>query len=78
MAMIKIDGKEFDFDSLPEDTKKQFQSLQFVDSEINRMNAQIAVFKTARIAYAKALNQSIQPPTDPLAQQLAGDTIKLG
>ncbi len=78
MAMIKIDGKEFDFDAFSEDAKKQLQSLQFVDAEISRMNSQIAVFKTARIAYAKALNQSIQPPTDPLAQQLAGDTIKLG
>lgn len=77
MAIVKIDGKEFDLDSLSEDAKKQLQSLQFVDTEISRMTAQIAVFKTARIAYAKALNQSIQPPTDPLAQQLAGDTIKL-
>lgn len=78
MAMIKIDGKEYDYDALPEDAKNQLQSIQFVDAEIGKLQSQIAVFKTARMAYTKALNQTLQTPIDPLAKQLAGDTIKLG
>ena len=77
MAIVKIEGKEYDYDTLPEDVKNQVMSLQFVDSEINKLQSQIAVFKTARMAYIKALNQALQAPIDPLAQQLAGDTIKL-
>jgi hypothetical protein len=78
MQMIKIDGKDYDFDALSEDAKRQIQSLQFVDAELARMGNQIAIYKTARLGYIRALNQTIQPPSDPLAQQLAGDTIKLG
>ncbi len=80
MKMIKIDGKDYDFDALSDDTKKQLQSLQFVDAEIARMSSQIAVFKTARLGYVNALSQTLQAPqqADPLAAQLAGDTIKLG
>lgn len=77
MQMIKIDDKEYDFDALSPDVKSQIQSLNFVDAELGRLSAQIAVFKTARLAYVKALNQALLPPTDPLAKQLAGDTIKL-
>jgi hypothetical protein len=77
MQMIKIDGKEYDYDNLSAEAKAQFQSLQFVDNELARFNAQVAAYKTARIAYAKALNQALQVPDNALARQLAGDTIKL-
>lgn len=78
MQMIRIDGKEFDFDALPDEARKQIQSLQFVDAELTRLNAQIAVFKTARLAYVKALNQTLQTPNIIPAQSLVGDTIQLG
>jgi recombinational DNA repair ATPase RecF len=78
MQMIKIDGKDYDFDTLPTEAKAQFQSLQFVDAELARLGALVAVLKTARISYAKGLNVSLQAADDPLAKQLAGDTIKLG
>jgi hypothetical protein len=78
MKMIKIDGKDYDFDALPMEAKQHLQTLQFIDAEVVRLGAQTAVFRTARIAYAKALNLALAPPADPLAQQLAGDTIKLG
>ena len=75
---FKIDGKEYDVDSLSADAKAQLQSLNFIDNELAHINAQVAAYKTARIAYARALSQALQTPIDPLAQQLAGDTIKLG
>ncbi|MBV5297759.1 MAG: DUF6447 family protein [Rhodoferax sp.] len=57
MPMIKIDGQDYDLDSLPDAVKNQLQSLQFVDAELARLGAQTAVFKTARIAYVNALKQ---------------------
>jgi hypothetical protein len=75
---IKIDGTEYDYDALTDAAKQQLQSLHFVDSELMRLESTLAVLKTARVAYAKALNQALQSPATLLAQQLAGDTIKLG
>lgn len=78
MQMIKINDIEYDFDALSNEAKTQLQSMRFVDAELARLNSQIAVLKTARVAYAMALGQALAAPVDPLARQLAGDTIKLG
>ena len=55
MAIITIDGREYDLDTLSEQAKQQLMSLQFVDAELQRLNAQAAVFQTARAAYINAL-----------------------
>ena len=59
MPIIKIDNKDYELDSLSEDAKGQLLSLQFVDAELQRVNAQSAVLQTARVAYAKALNEAL-------------------
>ncbi len=59
MAEIKINGKDYDLESLSENAKKQIVSLQFVQNEIQRLNAQIAAYKTAEVAYSKALESEI-------------------
>ena len=59
MAIIKIDGKDYNTDTLSDEAKAQLQNVQFVDQELARLNAQAAVMKTARIAYAKALNDAL-------------------
>jgi hypothetical protein len=51
-----------DTDSLSDETKAQLQSLQFVDTELQRLQAQSAVLQTARSAYAKALQASLPTP----------------
>lgn len=75
MTMIKIDGQDYDFDSLPDAAKKQLQSMQFVDAELARLAAQTAVFQTARIGYANALKQALTPAAIP--DPLESGTIKL-
>jgi hypothetical protein len=57
MPSIKIDDKEYDLDTLSDEAKAQLASLQFVDNELQRLNAQAAVLQTARMAYSKALNE---------------------
>jgi hypothetical protein len=76
--MIKIDGQDYDYDSLPEAAKKQLHCMQFVDAELVRLDNQTAVFKTARVGYYKALKQALnpQPATASAHSLLDGDTIK--
>ena len=59
MPIITIDEKNYDTDTLSEEAKAQLTSVQFVDQELARLNAQAAVLQTARIAYAKALNDAL-------------------
>ena len=68
MPMIKIDDKEYDLDLLSNEVKNQLASLNFVDAELQRLNAQIAVFQTARATYANALRQSLPPTTAELLE----------
>lgn len=71
MPTITIDNKSYDLDSLSSDAKAQLASLQFVDAELARLQAQAAALQTARNAYAKALQAAL--PALP-----ESDTVKLG
>lgn len=70
MPIIKINDKEYDSDLISKEAKDHLGSLQFVEAEIQRHQAQIAVLQTARLAYGTALMQA-------LSAVPAGDTIKL-
>ena len=59
MPSITINGKEYDSDTLSEEAKKQLVSLQFCNSEVQKLEGQIAVFKTASIAYSNALQEQL-------------------
>ena len=59
MTTITIDDKEYDLDTLSEEAKAQLISIQFVDQELQRINAQAAVLQTARVAYSRALNDAL-------------------
>ena len=70
MTTITIDNKHYDLDTLSDEAKAQLMSLQFCDQELARLQAQAAAIQTARMAYAKALNEALPPLP-------AGDTLKL-
>jgi hypothetical protein len=59
MPTINIDGKDYELDQLSTDARAQLQSMQFVDAELARLQAQAAALQTARIAYAKALQAAL-------------------
>lgn len=71
MPTITIDNTPYDLDSLSNDAKAQLASIQFVDAELARLQAQAAALQTARNAYAKALQAAL--PALP-----ESDTVKLG
>ncbi|MEI8236153.1 MAG: DUF6447 family protein [Methylococcaceae bacterium] len=66
MTTVTIDDKEYDLDQLSEEAKNQLVSLQFVDQELQRLNAQAAVLQTARLAYANALKEALPPVQNDL------------
>ena len=63
MANITIDGKEYNLDDMSNTSKEQLASLQFAQNEIKRLEGQLAISKTAAVAYSNALknelNQSV-------------------
>ena len=72
MPTIKIDNQDYDLDTLSSDARAQLTSLQFVDAELARLQAQAAVLQTARIAYSKALQAALP---SVLEQAQASETL---
>jgi hypothetical protein len=70
MPTIKIDNQEYELDNFSTEARAQLASLQYVDAELMRLQAQTAAYQTARMAYAKALQAAL--PAVP-----ESDTIKL-
>lgn len=66
MAIIKIDDKDYNTDKLSEDARKQLVNLRLTDQEIQRVQMQLAIAQTARIAYAKALRDSLPKESESL------------
>ena len=59
MTTITIDNKQYELESLSDEAKSQLASIQFVDSELARLQAKAAALQTARIAYANALQGAL-------------------
>lgn len=57
--IITIDGVEYHMSDLSDIAKQQLGSLRATDVEIARLEAQLAMFKTARIAYARAAKEEL-------------------
>ena len=59
MPTIKIDNKDYDTDKLSDEAKSQLTNIQVCDQEIQRLQAQLAIAQTARMAYARALGEAL-------------------
>jgi hypothetical protein len=57
--MVRIDGKDYSMENLSEDARAQVVSLRFVEAEIARLNASLAMANTARNAYLRALKDAM-------------------
>lgn len=55
MTTINIDGRDYPIESLSDLAKAEIANLQFTDAEIHRLEAKLAMARTARQAYAIAL-----------------------
>jgi hypothetical protein len=59
MVKITIDEKEYETDDMSDEAKTQLQSLQFVQGELQRLQAKGAVLSTAGEAYSAALKAEL-------------------
>tara|TARA_R110002051_G_scaffold143950_2_gene216917 strand:+ start:801 stop:1010 length:210 start_codon:yes stop_codon:yes gene_type:complete len=57
--VINIDGKSYEIDQLTNEAKSQLGNIRAVDSEVQRLERQMAIAKTARNAYARALHEEL-------------------
>lgn len=62
---ITIDGKEHQLSNLSENARNQVTNLRVTDAEIERLKAQLAIFQTARMTYAKALKDELEKAAEP-------------
>nr|WP_315255707.1 DUF6447 family protein [uncultured Duganella sp.] len=56
---VTVDGTTFRVADLSSEAQAQVANLKFVDAEIARLNAQLAVYATARMAYENALRAAV-------------------
>jgi len=59
MPNIKIDDVEYNSEDLSDNGKAQLASLQFLTAQMNKLNSEIAVYKTARNSYVAALKDEL-------------------
>jgi hypothetical protein len=60
---VTVDGVSYRVDELSEEARTQVTNIKFVDSEIATLNARLAVYTTARMAYENALRAAIPRST---------------
>ncbi len=71
MAKITIDGKEYELENLPKEAIDLINSINFVDSEIEKLSNQVKIYQVARTLYANKLKEIL----DNLSN-LSDDKIK--
>ena len=60
MPKITVDGIEYNTEDLSDNGKAQLASLQFLEAQMNKLNAEIAVYETARSAYMNSLKSELE------------------
>lgn len=59
MPKITVDGIEYNTEDLSDNGKAQLASLQFLEVQMKKLKAEIAVYQTARCAYVTALKAEL-------------------
>lgn len=59
MPMIKIDGVEYDTETLSDVAKAQLMNIQVVDQKIASTQQELGIQQTARNAYSQALQAEL-------------------
>lgn len=60
MPQITVDGVEYHTEDLTDNGKAQLASLQFLEQQMAKLRSEIAVYQTARNAYAQALKAALE------------------
>ena len=60
MPKITVDNVEYNTEDLSDNGKAQLASLQFLEAQMGKLESEIAVYQTARSAYAAELKKELQ------------------
>jgi len=60
MPKITVDGVEYNTEDLSDNGKAQLASLQFLETQMGKIKSEIAVYQTARNAYAASLKAELE------------------
>ena len=60
MPKIKLDDIEYNTEDLTDKGKANLASLQFLESQMNKMRNEIAVYQTAQRTYVAAMKAEIE------------------
>ncbi len=64
MPKITVDGIDYNTEDLSDNGKAQLASLQFLEAQMSKLNAEISVYETARGAYVLALKSELDGPKE--------------
>lgn len=56
---LTIDGTEYNVADLSENAQNQVVNLRVTEAEIEKLKQQLAIYQTARTAYARALSAEL-------------------
>ena len=56
---VTVNGTSYRVADLNDEARSQVSNLQFVEGEIARLNAKLAVYLTAKMAYENALRDAL-------------------
>jgi len=73
---ITIDGTEYNLADLSENARNQVVNLRVTDAEIAKINQQLAIYQTARTAYANALSAELPAQKKPATKKRAAPKKK--
>lgn len=59
MPKITVNDIEYNTEDLSENGRAQLASLQFLETQMNKLKAEIAVYQTARNSYIAALKAEL-------------------
>jgi len=65
MASIKIDGVDYDSETLPADCKQHLEMLIFTEQKLRQLQTELAIIQTARQSYASALKAALPAVSRP-------------
>ena len=57
--IVTIDGAEYNVADLSENAQNQVVNLRVTDAEIEKLKQQLAIYQTARTAYARVLSEEL-------------------
>ena len=60
MPKITVDNIEYNTEDLTANGKAQVASLQFVETQLAKLKAELAVYQTAKVAYTNALKAELE------------------